>query len=123
VLKKVATKRRPVVLSRDELVRDSERQGTSMSLPLAVYHRLDLLAEAGATVAASRAEIVGMLIARAPLDAEFLEGEIVRYRKLTVGEVVPGGPDQSEGPTEAPADNVVSIEKRGPGRPGRRDSA
>ncbi len=92
-----------------------------MSLPLAIHHRLDLIAEAARDVDATRAEIIAMLIAKAPLEAERLEAEILRYRKLLVGDVVPTPqPELSEvEPSEEP-DNVVSSAKRGPGRPGRR---
>lgn len=90
-----------------------------MTLPLAVHHRLDLLTEAAEDVEATRAEIIGMLIARAELDPEELELAILRYRKLTVGDVVPDeAPDvQPEKPDAF--DNVVSIKTRGPGRPAR----
>jgi hypothetical protein len=108
-----------VILSRGEKLRDSRRQGTSMSLPLAVYHRLDLLADAAEDVSATRAEIIGMLIAGAEIDPGALEQGILRYRKMRVGDVVPE--EGAEAPT-APiedADNVVSIQRRAPGRPAR----
>ncbi|HXV06210.1 MAG TPA: hypothetical protein VFP23_09945 [Solirubrobacterales bacterium] len=95
-----------------------------MSLPFAVHHRLDLLAKAAEDAGATRAEIVGMLIAAAPLDAAELEAEVLRYRKLKVGDVVPEEqrePARQEEPLKA--DNVISIARRGPGRPSRGSSA
>lgn len=89
-----------------------------MSLPLAVYHRLDLLTDAAVAVAATRAELIGMLIADAELEPEALERSVVAYRKMTVGDVIP---DEVEGGAEGPADdNVVAIRPRRPGRPARR---
>jgi hypothetical protein len=112
-----------VLLSRNDRLRDSERQSTSMSLPFAVHHRLDLLAEAAEDAGASRAEIVGMLIAGAPLDTDELEQGVLRYRKLKVGDVIPEE-EPGLGATEKPeADNVISIARRGPGRPTRHGSA
>jgi hypothetical protein len=109
-------KREVVVLSSGERLRDSKRQPTSMSLPLAVHHRLDLLAEAGTDAGATRADVLGMLIAEADLDPETVERSILRYRKLKVGDVLPEQAERSE-PTERPAeDNVISIERPGPGR-------
>ncbi len=117
----MAKKRELVVMGRDERLRDSRRQGTSMTLPLAVHHRLDLLTEASEDVEATRAEIIGMLIARAELDPEELELAILRYRKLTVGDVVPDETPDTRAQPEEPEifDNVVSIQTRGPGRPAR----
>ncbi|MGN6201181.1 MAG: hypothetical protein ACTHNY_02095 [Solirubrobacterales bacterium] len=105
---------RPLVrLQLEELLKQSERRATSMLLPVAIHHRLDLLAEAAEDVAATRAEIVGMLIADASLDADRLEQAILRYRKLAVGDVIP---DEGDG------HNVISIRRRGPGRPGKSES-
>jgi hypothetical protein len=110
-------KREVVVLSSGERLRDSQRQPTSMSLPLAVHHRLDLLAESGADVGATRADVVGMLIAEAALDPELVERAVLRYRKLTVGDVVPDEPAAGrEEPARPTEDNVISIERPGPGR-------
>jgi hypothetical protein len=110
-------KREVVVLSSGERLRESKRQPTSMSLPLAVHHRLDLLAESGADVGATRADIVGMLIAQAALDPELVERAILRYRKLTVGDVIPDEPTTGREAHEAGTeDNVISIERPGPGR-------
>lgn len=89
-----------------------------MALPLAVHYRLDLLAEAAEDAGATRAEIVGMLIASADLNTDELELGVLRYRKLKVGDVIP-----QEQPELAEADNVISIARRGPGRPGRREPA
>ncbi len=116
----MAKEQEVVHLSRDERLRDSKRQSTSMSLPLAVHHRLDLLAEAAEDAGATRAEIVGMLIAGTPLDTDELERGVLRYRKLKVGDALPEEPpelDEQDGPVEP--DNVISIARRGPGRPGR----
>src|SRR5215217_8681458 len=104
-------KREVVVLSRGERLRDSKRQPTSMALPLAVHHRLDLLSESAEDVGATRADLVGMLIAEADLDTEELERAILRYRKLTVGDVIPDDPSAGREPAEtATDDNVISIQ-------------
>lgn len=110
-------KKKSVELLLDEKLRDSERQATSISLPLAIHYRLDLLAELADDTAASRAEIVGMLIAEAELDQEVIERQVMRYRKLKVRDALP---PQAAG--VQPLDNVVSITKRGPGRPARHES-
>ena len=94
-----------------------------MSLPLAVHHRLDLLAELATDVGATRAEIVAMLICDAPMDVDALERATLAYRKLTVGDVIPPEEDQPPETQLQDADNVVSIHRRGPGRPGRRQSS
>jgi hypothetical protein len=114
-----------VVLSRGERLRDSRRQGTSMTLPLAVHHRLDLLTEAAEDTEPTRAEIIGMLISFAELDTERLERDVLRYRKLKVGDVVPDELDSESEPEPhdiRELDNVVSIRKRGPGRPARHEA-
>lgn len=111
----MAQKPEIVRLSRSERLRKSRPQGTSMSLPLAVHHRLDLLAQEAADVDATRAEIVAMLICEAPMDSEFLERAILNYRKLTVGDVVPPEEDAPK-PLPLDRDNVVSIRRHGPGR-------
>jgi hypothetical protein len=85
-----------------------------MSLPIAVQHRLDRLAECAKDIDATRAEIIGMLIANATLDIEELELAILRYRKLKVADVLPGDEVGEKG-------NVVSIRPRGPGRPSKSD--
>ena len=110
-------KREVVVLSSGERLRDSQRQPTSMSLPLAVHHRLELLAETGADVGATRADIVGMLIAEAALEPEQIERAILRYRKLKVGDVIPNeSKASSQAPERTADDNVISIERPAPGR-------
>ncbi len=101
-----------VSLPRGERLRDSRRQATSMSLPLAVHHRLDLLAEAAADVNASRGEIIAMLIAEADPDPAELERRVLAFRKMTVGEVLPAQERVAEG------DQVV-VPLRTPGRPKR----
>jgi hypothetical protein len=101
-----------VTLSLDELLRDSKRQATSMALPLAVHHRLDVIAESAVAVSATRAEIIGMLIADTYLHPIELEQRIVAYRKKTVGDVVPStsGEHGADG-------NVVTLPVRHAGRP------
>jgi hypothetical protein len=101
-----------VTLHPEDPLEDSPRQTTSMSLPLAVHHRLDVIAERAARTRPTRAEIIGMLIAEAELDPRELERRIMDYRALTVGQVVP----------EEPADNVYELTPRVPGRPRGRAS-
>ena len=84
-----------------------------MSLPLAVHHRLDVLAELAVAVSATRGEIIGMLISEADLNAAQLEQCIVAYRKKTVGDVVP----PRLGEAHRGDDNVVRLPIRQPGRP------
>jgi hypothetical protein len=105
-----------ITLARDERLRDSRRQATSMSLPLAVHHRLDLLADLAVDVNASRAEIIAMLISEADLDVPTLERLVLAYRKKTVGDVVPARAGDGE------AENVISLAPRQPGRPPVRSS-
>jgi hypothetical protein len=120
----MAKEQEVVVLSRDERLRDSKRQATSMALPLAVHHRLDLLAEAAEDAGATRAEIVGMLIAGAGLDTDELELDVLRYRKLRVGDVLPKEqPEPGRYEDREDAGNVISIARRGPGRPSRHGPA
>lgn len=104
-----------VRLSPAERLRDSEFQATSMSLPLAVHQRLTLLATAAEDVAPTRAEIVGMLIAKAELDADELESSLMAYRRKTVRDVLPS-PTQGQGRGDRETD-VVQIAKPRPGRP------
>jgi hypothetical protein len=99
-----------VELARWERLRESPRQATSMSLPLAVHHRLDRLARMAEDVNASRAEIVAMLISEARLDVDELESRVLAYRKLKVGDVVPA--DAQHGGSDTV---VVPLAK--PGRP------
>src|ERR1700733_9683814 len=99
-----------------ELVRKSEKRATSVGLPVVIHHRLDVLAQSGEVIAASRAEIIGMLISKADFDAKRLSADIIAYREKTVGEVIPpdiGAPASSED------DNVVELRRRRPGRPPR----
>ncbi len=109
-----------VTLPRDELLRDSKRQATSMALPLAVHHRLDLLARLAVAANATRAEIIGMLISEAKLDAIALEDSIVAYRKASVGDVVPSEPRSVDKPEDS---NVVTLPVRHAGRPVTRRNA
>ena len=106
----MARRQEIINLSRAERLRDSVRQATSMSLPVAIQHRLDRLAESAKDVDATRAEIIGLLIANASL-GEDLELEVLRYRKLRVGDVIPL--DEKAG------SNVISLKRRTPGRPAR----
>jgi len=108
----MALKPEEFLLSLDERLRDSKRQATSMAPPVAVHHRLDLMAQAAADVYATRAEIVGTLIALSDMDQADLERAVLAYRKSTVADVLPelATPEGS---------NVISIARRGPGRPGR----
>lgn len=111
----MAKKPEVVKLKLGERLRESHRQATSMSLPLAVHHKLDVLAAKAEDAEATRAELVGMLIAHASEDVEWLEAAIMKYRKMTVGDVIkPDAPDQLD--TTSPDSNVISIEKHGPGR-------
>ena len=112
----MSTQNQMVTLRLDEALRDSKRQATSMSLPLAVHHRLDVIAQHAAAVNASRAELIGMFIAEAALDADRLEQGILAYRKMAVGDVVPEPPQESAEPA---GDNVVSIAVRTAGRPAK----
>jgi hypothetical protein len=93
-----------------ERLRESRRQTTSMSLPLAVHYRLDRLARLAGDVNASRAEIIAMLIAAAELDAAELERRVLAYRKLTVGDVIPAGDARND-------DDSVVVPLGRPGRP------
>jgi hypothetical protein len=105
-----------VTLTLDELLRDSKRQATSMSLPLAVHHRLDILAEHGAPAGATRADIIGMLIAQADLDQDSVVDGLVAYRKMTVREVLPEVSGPAAGDTGDRA-NIIELPLRHPGRP------
>jgi len=98
----------------DELLRDSKRQPTSMSLPAAVHHRLDVMTRAAGLVNPSRAEIIGMLIAETEVDAEALERRILNYRKKRVGDVVPDAQPEEAARSN---DNVRELPVRGAGRP------
>jgi hypothetical protein len=101
-----------VRLRLNERLRESERRPSSMALPIAIQHRLDWMAEMGKDIDATRAEIIGMLLAGAKFEAEELELAILRYRKLKVADVLP----EDEVDRNA---NVVSISRRGPGRPAK----
>jgi hypothetical protein len=106
-----------VTLTLDELLRDSKRQATSMSLPLAIHHRLDVLAERGLPAGATRADIIGMLIAQADLDQDSVVDGLVAYRKMTVREAVPEESRRpAVGDTGDGAD-VIELPVRHPGRP------
>jgi hypothetical protein len=105
---------RDVPLNRSRSLLGSERQSTSMSLPLAVHYKLGRLAELAAAANASRAEIVAMLIAEADLDPGSLARRVLAYRELTVGDVVaPLDPPVEE------SEGVVMLPVSRPGRPRR----
>lgn len=87
-----------------------------MSLPVAIQHRLDWLTESAKDLDATRAEIIGMLVAAAEFEPEELELAILRYRKLKVADVVPGNDVDED-------TNVISIKRRGPGRPAKSGNA
>jgi hypothetical protein len=109
-----------ITLRRDERLRDSKRQATSMSLPLAIHHRLDLLADASADVNANRAELIAMLIAESDLNPDDVEKRVLAYRKMSVGDVVPDEKPELIRPKDA--GNVVKLPVRRPGRPRTRDT-
>jgi hypothetical protein len=116
----MSKKQETVTLTLDELLRDSKRQATSMSLPLAVHHRLDILAERGVPAGATRADIIGMLIAQADLSADLVIDGLVAYRQMTVRQVVPDAPRQAvEGDAVEGAD-VIVLPVRHAGRPPNR---
>jgi len=106
-------KPKTIELSPYERLRDSRTQATSMTMPLAVLRKLELLADLAQDIGASRADVIATLIAEAEL-ADDLEARILAYKKLKVGDVL--GPDKPDGHS---ADNVISIEAPGPGRPRR----
>lgn len=107
-----------VTLPLDERLRDSRSQATSMTLPLAIHHRLDVLAELATDLKASRAEIIGTLIAGAALNIEQLEEAVLKYRKMTVRDTLPKTPDDPD-PGQT-GDNVITLPLRQPGRPPNR---
>lgn len=107
----------PIEISLDSLLRDSPRQATSMELPLALSYRLDAINELLGAFKPSRAEIIGMLIASARLDAEELEDAYIAYRKLRIREVLPlPKPEPTDHPV-ADNDKVIQLHPRTPGRP------
>jgi hypothetical protein len=110
----MARSRSTVSLQLGDRLRDSPMQTTTLSLPIAVHHRLDELADLATDVRASRAELVAMLIAGAELDAAGLEERMLAYRRMRVRDVIPRSPDQSED------ENVVVLPVRQPGRPTQR---
>lgn len=91
-----------------------------MSLPVAISHRLDVLVEAAEDVNTTRAEIIGLLIAEADLDPEELERRILRYRKMTVGDVIPNLSEKLVETQALGEGNLIAFERRRPGRPGRK---
>lgn len=105
---------RTITLNLDESLRESPRQSTSMSLPLAIHRRLDRLAELADATNATRGEIIGMLIANSPEDPDELELAILRYRKSLVRDVVTLDADESQRDR-----NVIELPLRAPGRPSR----
>lgn len=105
-------------ISLDERLQESARQATSMTMPLAIHRRLDLLAEAAKDVAGTRSEIIGMLIAEAELDPEGLERRVIVYRKMRVRDALRDG----VGGRVESSDNIIYFDRRGPGRPSRREA-
>jgi hypothetical protein len=97
----------------DDTLPASKQKATSMSLPVAVHHMLDLLAEEATAVKATRAEIVGMLIASTTLSSDQLERELVAYRKMKVRDVL----SLRHEPLVEGDSNVVDLPVRSPGRP------
>ncbi len=114
MLVRMADERETLRFLPSEPLKGSRRQATSMSLPLPVHERLTLLAKLAADVAASRAEIVSMLISDASLDADQLEASILKYRKRTIGEVLPHSQSGSGG------GEVIQIMTPRRGRPSKR---
>jgi hypothetical protein len=107
----MSNRRPPLSVSSDDLVENAPRQSTSMSLPLPVVNRLDLIAERARKARPTRAEIIAALIAAAPLDADELVRLMMDYRDKTVGEVLAS---EAAGTDEA---KVVTLLPRAPGRP------
>ncbi len=111
----MAKSRPPIEINLDSLLRDSPRQATSMELPLALSYRVDAINELLGAFKPSRAEIIGMLIASARLDANELEDAYIAYRKLRIRQVLP-----EPEPTDHLAtndDKVIHLRPRTPGRP------
>lgn len=93
---------------------DAPRQATSMSLPVPVHHRLDVIAERLQTVGATRADIVGMLLTEVDVDDdERLVQQWVEYKRMRVRDALPPRPAERA----AGDDNVVELPRRSPGRP------
>lgn len=78
-----------------------------MNLPIAVQRRLDDFAEAARVTRTSRNELLAALIATTAVDKAVLSELVLRYREMTIGEVLDDGADQ---------DDVV-VPLRQPGRP------
>ncbi|HEX9967503.1 MAG TPA: hypothetical protein VGB06_06130 [Solirubrobacterales bacterium] len=113
----MARKKELVKLSPGERIRDAVPQSTSVSLPLPVHRRLGFLTELGTDASATQAEIIGMLIAKALLEPDWVEREVLDYRKMTVGDVLAGTPEGAEGA------EVIELARHGPGRPSRRTAS
>jgi hypothetical protein len=88
---------------------DCPTRGTSMNVPIAVLRRLDAMAEEARLVRTSRNELLAALIATTELDRAALEEMVSAYRRLRIGDVLPGEGADS-------ADSVV-VPMRKPGRP------
>jgi hypothetical protein len=95
---------RQVAVPTSARITEVARQTTSMALPLPIHNRLDELVRLAGVVKPTRAEIVAMLIAEADLEPAKLEERLLRYRRLTVGEVA------------GVADREVVVPLHGPGR-------
>jgi hypothetical protein len=97
-----------VTLQLADSIIDCPTRGTSMNLPIAVIQRLDAMATEARFARASRNELLAALIANTPVDAEVLEGQVSKYRRLQIADVLPGTTN---------SDSVV-VPMRKPGRPG-----
>ncbi len=106
-----------VSLNLDELLADSPRQATSLSLPMAVSYKLDHLAELAKAANTSRGEIIAMLVDAAPEEGEDLERALLAYRRKSVRASLPARLDR---PSED--DNVIDLPVRNPGRPSRKSA-
>jgi hypothetical protein len=100
--------RAQVTLRVADPIGDCPTHGTSMNLPIAVLRRLDQMGLAARRVRASRNELLAAFVATTNLDAATLEELIDRYRRMSIGDVLP------DEPTKA-GDVVVPLRK--PGRP------
>ena len=118
--KSVGPEPKTVTVVLDERLPESPTQATSLSLPAAIYHRLNVLADCAQDVRAARAEIIAMLIAEAAVDADELERKILAYRKKTVADVLPASTDEQDGESGG---QVVDLPVQAPGRPPRRRTA
>lgn len=111
----MARKPTDIELKSSELVAESEHRTTSMSLPLAIHHRLDVVAESVKGTKASRGEIIAALIAQLSLQRSEVRNLIADYREMTVGDVFPDEPDKPLGDSDE--GKIYKFRPRRPGRP------